>query len=238
MTTPVARRKPTSTRIEHRERMRADILRSARELIATQGIDAMTMRKLGHKVGVTAATLYGYFPSREMVLQALLEEKIATMNSMLREYGRNSDRGLARLLAYAAGYRQFAMQYPDFYDLYICQLEPPRWGNLESDPEPQSEILAAMHREIGMLMERGKMRVLDIDTVLRLLWSAAHGYISLERTNCFGTLHLDAAGRDAHYLEHMGTMLRGFLTGAGIADMEHMVQFAGRQGQARSENLG
>jgi AcrR family transcriptional regulator len=219
---PISRRKPTNARIEHRERMHAAILRAARELIASQGIDGLTMRKLGNRVGVTAATLYGYFPSRETVLQALLEEKLAVMTAMIEETAEGSAPGVARLLAFARGYREFAKAYPDFYDMYICNLEPPRWGALESDTDARNAILVEFHRELRESMERGEMHVADIDTVLRLMWSAAHGYISLEKTNCFGTVFGSPEASEAAYMDHMATLMQGFLTPAGVTRLDQV----------------
>jgi AcrR family transcriptional regulator len=222
ISSPISRRKPTNARIEHRERMHAAILRAARELIATQGADGLTMRKLGNRVGVTAATLYGYFPSRETVLQALLEEKLAVMTAMIQKTAEGSAPGVARLLAFARGYREFAKAYPDFYDMYICSLEPPPWGALESDSDVRNVMLVEFHRELRETMERGEMQASDIDTVLRLMWSAAHGYISLEKTNCFGTAFGSPEASESAYMDHMAKLIEGFLTPAGMFRLEQV----------------
>src|SRR5262245_29540883 len=61
--------------LPRRERVRAlmrqDILDAARRLVQEEGIRGLTMRALGRAVGVTAPTLYDYFPSKEAVLDAL-----------------------------------------------------------------------------------------------------------------------------------------------------------------------
>jgi len=44
-----------------------DILKAAHELMAAQGLDAMTMDDLAERAGVSKPTLYQYFPSKEAV---------------------------------------------------------------------------------------------------------------------------------------------------------------------------
>ena len=56
------------------ERTEAAIREAALRLIARNGYDAMSMRRLGEEVGVQAAALYRYFPNKEELLFTLLRE--------------------------------------------------------------------------------------------------------------------------------------------------------------------
>ncbi len=209
---PLGRRKVSSTRLEHRERMRGDVLTAARELIAQHGTDGLTMRRLGNRVGVTAATLYGYFPSKEAVLEALLEEKLSALNEAMSEAARDVAPGVVRLLAFARGYRNFALTHPDFYQMFICNFEPPNWDDLEAEARSQDQVLKMLHREIRESMERGELVRMDVNLLLRLLWAVGHGYVTLEMTNCFGVPQTTPADREAMYLRHMIAFLRGYAT--------------------------
>lgn len=218
--TPLVRRKPSTARLKHREQMRTDILKAARELISAQGVDGLTMRRLGKRVGVTAATLYGYYPAKESVLQALLDEKLDAMNTALWEAAANAQPGVTRLLAFARGYRHFALTHPDYYQMFIFNLDPPDWDLLASGARPQDEVLSMLHREIRETMERGDLVQMDVNMVLRLLWASAHGYVTLELTNCFGTNGFSPEDREALYMEHMETLLRGFTTPQRVAKLD------------------
>lgn len=218
--TPLGRRKLSATRIEHRERMRSDILTAARELIAQQGVDSLTMRRLGKRVGVTAATLYGYFPAKESVLEALLDEKMSAMNEFMRREAEGVEPGLPRLLAYARGYRNFALNYPDFYQMFIYKLDPPDWDRIQFGEESHPHVLTVLHLEIREAMERGELIEMDVNTLLRILWSAAHGYVSLELTNCFGSDTTPPAERETMYQDHMVLLTRGFVHPDRVAELE------------------
>ncbi len=56
------------------ERTEAAIREAALKLIARHGYDAVSMRQLGEEVGVQAAALYRYFPTKEDLLFTLMRE--------------------------------------------------------------------------------------------------------------------------------------------------------------------
>lgn len=58
------------------------IVDAATVLIERDGLAAFTMRSLGRELGMSAMAVYGYFPSREAVLSAVLTRYMATMNTL------------------------------------------------------------------------------------------------------------------------------------------------------------
>jgi AcrR family transcriptional regulator len=54
---------------------RKRILAAALDLIATHGVDGMTMRQLGAACGLNIATLYHYFGSKSELLGAVIDER-------------------------------------------------------------------------------------------------------------------------------------------------------------------
>lgn len=56
---------------------RADVLRGARELIDAEGLDGLTMRKLGAHLKVQAGALYWHFPSKKALLEAISDDLVA-----------------------------------------------------------------------------------------------------------------------------------------------------------------
>jgi AcrR family transcriptional regulator len=213
---PLGRRKLSPTRIEHRERMREEILIAARKLIGAGGVDNLTMRTLGREVGVTAATLYGYFQSKESVLEALLKEKLDTMRRMLVDSAQGLPPGAARLLGFAMGYRRFARTSPDFYTMFIFKLDPPDWDEIALGHGDQDTVLAAMHDEVRTAMDQGEMIRHDVGQVCQMLWATAHGYITLESAGCFESARLTPAEQDRVYLEHV------LLAGRGLFNQERI----------------
>jgi AcrR family transcriptional regulator len=66
----------TSTRPVGEERRR-QIIQEAIRCFADKGFRGTTVRELASRVGITEAALYRYFPSKEALYQAIIDEKIA-----------------------------------------------------------------------------------------------------------------------------------------------------------------
>ena len=59
---------------EKRREMRESVLFAARDLFENEGRDAVTMRRVGKQLGMSAMALYGYFDGKEQLVGALLDE--------------------------------------------------------------------------------------------------------------------------------------------------------------------
>lgn len=88
------------------EQTEAAIGMAALDLIARHGYDAVTMRQLGDRVGVQAAALYRYFPTKEDLLFTLMREH---MEGLIASWGaiRPDVAPLARLAAFVRNHIAF-----------------------------------------------------------------------------------------------------------------------------------
>ena len=68
---------PPSRRLPADER-RAQILREAARLFGSHGFNGTTTRDVATEVGITEAALYRYFPSKEAMYAAILDERMAS----------------------------------------------------------------------------------------------------------------------------------------------------------------
>lgn len=64
------------------EQTRAEILRAARELFATRGIDRVTVRDVAAEAGVTHALVHRYFGAKEHMVAEILRREIVAASSL------------------------------------------------------------------------------------------------------------------------------------------------------------
>ena len=83
---------------------RAALLEAAREVFADMGYGAATVRDVVRRSGLAAGTFYNYFPDKEAVFRALLEESAARVRERTRE-GRSGARTLEEFVR--GGYRAY-----------------------------------------------------------------------------------------------------------------------------------
>lgn len=57
---------------------RADILTIAARVFSTHGYTGATTRDIAREIGITEAALYRYFPSKQAIYSAILEERLAS----------------------------------------------------------------------------------------------------------------------------------------------------------------
>lgn len=94
----------------------ADIVATARRVLETEGLDALTMRRLGDAVGMRAPSLYKHFPSKRHVEAALVEEAFAEMGAVLHRAVRRPGRRTP-VAAVLVAYRTMALANPHLYRL-------------------------------------------------------------------------------------------------------------------------
>lgn len=108
------------------------IVTAARTLLEQEGPEALTMRRLAARVGITAPSLYKHFPDKSSVVNALVEV-------MLRETAEALEAAESRapgsFPALAAAYRTHALAHPHLYRLTTGRRLPRTWRNA---PRPRS----------------------------------------------------------------------------------------------------
>ena len=99
---------PSARRALSRER----IVAGALELVAADGLRGLSTRRLGERLGVEAMSIYHYFPSKQHLLDALVDHAIASIP--LDAPGANPEDALRRA---AHAYRAMARRFPQLYPL-------------------------------------------------------------------------------------------------------------------------
>jgi AcrR family transcriptional regulator len=70
---------------DRQQRTRADVLRAVGEIVASDGVEGLTMRKLADRAGVAVATLYNQFDDRKGVLVAFVSSGLDQLEIELDE---------------------------------------------------------------------------------------------------------------------------------------------------------
>lgn len=106
-----------------RERQRAathlEVKQVARQLMATQGTAAITLRAIAEQMGFTSQALYRYFKSRDALLTELIIDAYTDL-ALTMESARDArppDAYGERLFAALMAYRQWAVAHPVDYTL-------------------------------------------------------------------------------------------------------------------------
>ncbi len=154
------------------------ILAAARELVAADGVDALTTNRVAEAAHVNIATLYQYFPHKEAVLDALLgvylEEMVAALDQLLGSLDDNAsleDSTRAWTLGSMLYFRQTQGVLPE--------LMRAGGGNLVGMPSlklMEHRLMEAMRRFLAR--RRAQLDVPDLDAAVYVSYHAASAVIS------------------------------------------------------------
>jgi AcrR family transcriptional regulator len=177
-----------------------DILRE------TGSEEAMSLRAVAQRVGVSVPSIYLHFADKQALLDAVCEEVFEQLHVALKEADADAPNPWEALRAQGVAYVRFALANPEHYRIAMMA------GASEHDPEDEiasgafGHLLDSVVGCIGL----GALEGDPIELSLKL-WSAAHGLASLlitkpkmpwppledliDSTMCFAGLGLAASSR-------------------------------------------
>ena len=154
----------------------AAIVVAAREILEAEGIEALTMRRLGEAVGIRAPSLYRHFADKAAVEIVLLE---AGFDELADSFEAAFDRDGESLATLGQAFRDFARTRPHLYRMMTT-------GRLPRErmrPDVEARAAAPLMRVTG-----------GDEHIARAAWAFAHGMVILELDDRFPPgADLDAA---------------------------------------------
>ena len=187
--------------------IRSRIVGAARTLYMDRGPEAVTMRAVAERVGVTATALYRHFADKDTLLREVVGEGSRLLGSHLFR-ALEAPTPLERLRATAMAYLDFALAQPQAYRaLFDAD------GEDEASPvhRQRGAIRRFLRDRVREAMDAGAIAEGDADGTALTIWSLLHGLASLHQagitraewlreralTNLLQGIQSSASSRDA-----------------------------------------
>ncbi len=153
------------------------ILEAGRDLLAEGGINALSMRAVGARVGVSATAIYNYFENKEALVRRVVTLGFERFDAYLREAVVDRPEGSAeRLKALGEAYVRFAFENREYFRvLFAMHADLPR----EIEELPEGSGYSLFRQSVVDAMEAGSIRRADPDLVVLYLWTLVHGLVTL-----------------------------------------------------------
>jgi AcrR family transcriptional regulator len=152
------------------EEKRCEIIRIAAELFEKHGYDRCSMAALSERLGGSKATLYGYFPSKEELLRAVLDFQVATdADRIMRDFPASEDLRES-LIQLGTAYLNKRMSPLPLMNIRTIVTQPA--GSTMGKDFYQNIIRPAFHRltdKFQALIKQGKLKPGDPE-VMMLHW--------------------------------------------------------------------
>lgn len=153
------------------------ILAAARDILVDGGLEALSMRAVASRVGVSAPAIYHYFENKRELVDHLVGTTFRRIEADLREAADRCPEGsLERLEAIEEGYIRFALEHEQYFRaLFALRSERLR----EMGDHPAQGCYHLLHETVTAAMDAGNLRRSDPDEVVLYLWTAVHGLVAL-----------------------------------------------------------
>jgi AcrR family transcriptional regulator len=171
-----AARKPR--RPYHHGNLRRALLDEALATIRAEGVDGLTLREIGARLGVSRTALYRHFADKRALLTAVATEGFRTLRQQLVKAWEEGDRGPTAFQSMGVAYVRFAIANPSHYRVMFSRF---------IDPQPREPELAAeaggafqvLVDALTALQHDAVVRGDDTVLMARFVWAVVHGVAML-----------------------------------------------------------
>lgn len=171
-THPGPRKKPAKP--YHHGDLRRSLLDEALRTIQMHGVEHLTLRTVGQRLGVSRSALYRHFADKQSLLATVAKEGFRKLRQTLTDAWEQNGHGRAGFQAMGTAYVRFAVAHPSHYRVMFS-------GFIESaakDDHFVAEANAAFQVLVDALVEQqnaGGIRRDDPVLMARFVWALVHG---------------------------------------------------------------
>jgi AcrR family transcriptional regulator len=159
-------------------RLRAEIVAGATELLEQAGTEeAVTLRAVARKVGISAPSIYSHFADRDAIIDAIVDDAFSDFNEAIYAASRPGADPLTRLKAGCTAYVRFAAERPNRYWLLFG-----RKDLVDDDGEPPAvriESFLWLVQNVQDCVDAGISASTDPTLDSTAIWMALHGFATL-----------------------------------------------------------
>jgi AcrR family transcriptional regulator len=162
--------------------LRQEILDAARDILAREGYEGLSMRKVADRIDYSATAIYLHFKDRDDLVFCVCEELMAGLVKELQEVETRNADPLVALKKGLRRYVDFGLQHPQHYQATfgIPHGHDPKKDARYLEPGTMSmQAFGFLPRLVAECVKQKKLNKADTHTVSCALWAGIHGITSL-----------------------------------------------------------
>ncbi len=179
---------------------RQALVEAASTLLANEGPEALTVRRIAAEAGCSTMLVYSRFGGKNGVVDEMFVEGFRRLAKMMRSPRPTGD-PLADLRSCGRAYRRFALANPTYYAVMFEGAVPDFEPSLESSAVALG-TLDALGERVQRAIDAGVFPNEDRRQLAACLWAANHGVVSLELKHS-GLVDIDWPKRHTQVIDAM-----------------------------------
>ena len=157
----------------HHGDLRNALISIAIELLAEDGLQALSLRKMAQRAGVSHNAPYMHFADKEAVLVAIAEEgfRLLAVDVEL-EIERAGSSTREQLIAASQAYVRFALGHPDRVQVMFRPVDEAKYPSLV---QTSQSSLNRLFELVKSGQENGELKPGDPQAMTKAIWAMVHG---------------------------------------------------------------
>jgi AcrR family transcriptional regulator len=197
------RRKTGRTRRPyHHGDLRRALLREAVRTIREEGVEALTLRTAGRRLGVSRTALYRHFADKSALLAGVAREGFQRFTQDLLAAWEGGGRGWEGFAAMGRAYVRFALDNPSHYRVMFGGFR----DLSDKDPDLHADATAsfqALVDALETLQGAGEVSAGDLQPLAHYVWATVHGVAMLAIDGQLGPDPSAARAAADYAVEHL-----------------------------------
>ncbi|HEY8454370.1 MAG TPA: TetR/AcrR family transcriptional regulator [Actinopolymorphaceae bacterium] len=187
--------------------LRSTLLDRAADLLAHEGPQALTTRRIAAAADTSTQAIYTLFGGKEGVVRAMYREGFRRLGAKLAQAPRTSD-PVADITELGRAYRAAALENPNFYDVMFGR-PVPEFRCTDDDRAESLATFTVLVDAVQRALDQGRLQGGTAKEIATHLWATVHGYVTLELAGYRASGDRDP---DAHYESALAYAIAPFLT--------------------------
>jgi AcrR family transcriptional regulator len=154
-------------------------MEAAARLLAEEGPNALSTRRLAAAVGTSTMAVYTHFGGMDDLVRAMVHEGFRRLNEWMVAVEETED-PVADVAALGIAYRNNALENQHMYSVMFGGSTLGGFALTDEDRQYGRYALAPVVSAVARCMEAGRFRKADAQLVANQMWIALHGLVTLE----------------------------------------------------------
>lgn len=193
-----------------KEAVRKKIIDAASEILAKEGYQNLSIRKIASKIEYSPGLIYHYFKDKDEIIVSVVEEGYGKMLKKIGEVLVDFENPEKSIVEGLKVYMGLMMETPEqFRALLMNDIEAiqEKVNMLSEGISKERESVKQLCRQIELGIEKGKFREMDVELTAQIIWTSTHGLLSrliLEK-------NIPKEQKDRLINHHFEILIRGLL---------------------------
>ena len=162
----------------HHGNLRQVLIETGLKLIGEKGVQALTLREIGDRIGVSRMAAYRHFADKAALVGAISVEGFTLFAEALENARKRAKPDFAsRMTAMGVAYVRFATEHPAYFEVMFGSLADP--ANTEPDGGPGVRAFNLLEETIREGQASGAVQAGDSRALARVAWAMVHGLSAL-----------------------------------------------------------